>query len=430
MESLIAKLGLALAIGLLVGLERGWRERDAPDGARTAGIRTYAITGLLGGLFAALARSIEAPSVLIAGLLAFTAVFAWYNSREAIRDGDFSVTGVVAGLGVFVLGALAVAGDQRAAAAAGTALAVVLASRDLLHGLLRRISWIELRSALVLAVMTAIVLPLLPARAIDPWGGFNPQQVWLFTVLTAAISFLGYIAVRALGTTRGVLVGGLAGAVVSSTAVTVALARTAAAGANPWPLAGAATLAAAVSVLRVTGIVAIVAPSVLGVAGLAILAAVAGFAACGALYLTRGHPAGDGETVPRNPFELGPLLAFAVLFGVVSTISAAASMGSSRGMVATSAISGVFDVDVAVLSALRLLGSSADIEAVGHAVLIALATNAAGRLVVAGVTGPVRFWLPIAGASVVAGAAGFAAFAALPHFAWPGTPPILGSTLP
>lgn len=419
MEPLIARLGLSLAIGLLVGLERGWRERDAPDGARTAGIRTYAITGLLGGLLAALAQSFEAPSVLIAGLFAFTAVFAWYKSREAIHNADFSVTGVVAGLCVFVLGALAVVGDQRAAAAGGAALAALLASRDLLHGMLKRISWVELRSALVLAVMTAIVLPLLPARAIDPWGGFNPQQVWLFTVLTAAISFLGYIAVRLFGTTRGVLVGGLAGAVVSSTAVTLALARTAAAGGNPWPLAGAGTLAAAVSVLRVTGIVAIVAPSVLGVAGLAILAAVATLAACGLLFLTRGAVPANGEETPRNPFELGALLVFAVLFAVVSTISAAVSAGNSGGMVATSAITGVFDVDVAVLSALRLLGVSANTEAVGHAVLLALATNAAGRLVVAAGTGPVRFWLPIAVATVAAAALGFLALVTLPHFAWP-----------
>lgn len=425
MESLIGKLGLALAIGLLVGLERGWRERDAPDGARTAGIRTYAITGLLGGLLAALARSMETPSVLIAGLLAFTAVFAWYKSREAIHDADFSVTGVVAGMGVFVLGALAVAGDQRAAAAGGTALAVILASRDLLHGLLRRISWVELRAALVLAVMTAIILPLLPAQAVDPWGGFNPRQVWIFTVLTAAISFLGYIAVRVFGSTRGVLVGGLAGAVVSSTAVTLALARTATTGGHAWPLAGAATLAAAVSVLRVTGIVAIVAPSVLGVVGPAILSAVAILTICGGLYLTHGHLAGTGEGSPRNPFELGPLLLFAAGFAVVSTISAAAASGHAAGMVATSAVSGIFDVDVAVLSALRLLGISADIEAVGHAVLIALATNAVGRLIVAAVTGPVRFWLPLAGASVLAGAAGVAAFATLPHFALPGATPIL-----
>lgn len=419
MEPLIARLGLALAIGLLVGLERGWRERDAPDGARTAGIRTYAITGLLGGLLATLARSLEAPSMLIAGFFAFTAVFAWYKSREAIHDADFSVTGVVAGLCVFALGALAIVGDQRAAAAGGAALAALLASRDLLHGLLKRISWVELRSALVLAVMTAIVLPLLPARAIDPWGGFNPQQVWLFTVLTAAISFLGYIAVRLFGTTRGVLVGGLAGAVVSSTAVTLALARTAAAGGNTWPLAGAGTLAAAVSVLRVTGIVAIVSPSVLGVSGLAILGAVATLVACGLLFLTRGVVPANGEETPRNPFELGALLAFAVLFAVVSTISAAVSSGNASGMVATSAITGVFDVDVAVLSALRLLGVSADMEAVGHAVLLALATNAGGRLIVAAGTGPVRFWLPIAVATVAAVALGFLALVTLPHFAWP-----------
>lgn len=419
MDALILQLGLALAIGLLVGLERGWRERDAPDGARTAGIRTYGISGLFGGLVQALALRLEAPSVLIAGLVVFTAVLTWFKTRESMHDGDFSATGVVAGLGVFVLGALSVAGEQVAAAAGGAVLAAVLASRDLLHGVVKQITWLELRSALVLAAMTAIVLPLLPTRAIDPWGGFIPQQVWLFTVLTAAISFLGYIAVRLFGTTRGVLVGGLAGAVISSTAVTLALARTAAAGGNPWPLAGAATLAAGVSVLRVTGIVAIVAPAVLGVVGLSILAAVASFLISGALFLTRGPVPAEGEQMPRNPFDLGALLAFATLFAIVSTISAAVSAGSSGGMVATSAITGTFDVDVAVLSALRLLGLSADLETVGHAVLLALLTNAAGRLFVAAGTGPVRFWLPVAAATLVAAGLGYLAFLTLPHFVWP-----------
>ena len=111
-----------------------------------------------------------------------------------------------------------------------------------------------------------------------------------------------------------------------------------------------------------------------------------------------------------------------MFFAVVSTISAALSIGSSRGMVATSAISGIFDVDVAVLSALRLLGQSASAEAVGHAVLLALASNAAGRLCVAIATGPVRFWLPYASATIVAAALGYTAFAALPHFVWPGVP--------
>jgi hypothetical protein len=131
MDPLIARLGLALAIGLLVGLERGWQERDAPAHSRTAGIRTFGISGLLGGILAALADALDAVSVLVGGFIAFAAIFAWYKAREAAHDEDYSVTAVIAGLGVFALGALSVAGDYRAAAAGGAALAAVLASREL-----------------------------------------------------------------------------------------------------------------------------------------------------------------------------------------------------------------------------------------------------------------------------------------------------------
>jgi uncharacterized membrane protein (DUF4010 family) len=417
MDPLIARLGLALAIGLLVGLERGWRERDAPDRSRTAGIRTFGISGLLGGVFAALADALDAVSVLVGGFVVFAMVFALYKAREAAHDEDFSVTGVVAGLGVFALGALAVAGDYRAAAAGGTALAAVLASREVLHGLLRRLTWIELRSALILAAMTAIVLPLLPNRTIDPWGGFNPWEIWFFTVLTASISFAGYVAVRVLGETRGLLVSSLAGAVVSSTAVTVALARNAKAGGNPLPLAGAASLAAMVSVLRVCAIMLIIEPRVFATVGLATLAAAVSFAACGAVLLMRSHEQGAGGAPARNPFELGPLLLFALLFAIVATASAAlaAHFGGS-GLLATSVLSGTFDVDVAVLSALRLVKQSIPAEAAGQAVVAALAANAIGRLSLAAFAGPVRFWLPLAGATLLAAATGYGALALLPDF--------------
>lgn len=224
-EHLILRLGLALVIGLLVGLERGWRERDEPEGSRTAGFRTYGLSGFLGGILAAVSGALDGGVILAAGFLAFAGVFAWFQARELERDEEYSVTSVVAALGVFALGALAVAGDYRAAAAGGVALAGVLASREALHGLLRRISWVELRSTLLLAGMTAIGLSLLPNRTIDPWGGVNPWEIWFFTVLTAAISYAGYIAIRILGPGKGVLISGLAGAIVSSTAVTVAFAR-------------------------------------------------------------------------------------------------------------------------------------------------------------------------------------------------------------
>lgn len=418
MDPLILALAIAVAIGLLVGLERGWREREAPDGGRTAGIRTFAISAFLGGIITALALKLNAPSIFVVGYLAFATVFAGYHLRESVRNRTYSVTTVVAAQAVFGLGALSVAGDHHTAAAGGAALAAILASRDLLHGLLKRLSWVELRSALVLAVMTVIVLPILPARPIDPWGGFNPQQVWLFTVLTAAISFLGYIAARALGTTRGVLVTALAGAVISSTAVTVSLARAAKSGSSSSPLAGAAMLAAAVSVMRVAAIVLIVAPSLLEIIGVAIFVATVSLIVFAFIFLSRHAIAASDTTQPtRNPFDLGPLMLFALLFAIVSTTSAFLSARYSNGLVATSVVSGTFDVDVAVLSALRLLGGTTAKEIVAHAVLAALFTNALGRLFVAGVTAPpVRFWLPLAMATTVAAAIGYAAFVLAPHF--------------
>lgn len=410
MDPLIARLGLALAIGLLVGLERGWQERDAPDHSRTAGIRTFGISGLLGGILAALADALDAVSVLVGGFIGFAAIFAWYKAREAVHDEDFSVTAVIAGLGVFALGALSVAGDYRAAAAGGAALAAVLASREVLHGLLRRLTWIELRSALILAVMTAIVLPLLPNRTMDPWGGFNPWEVWFLTVLMASISFAGYVAVRVLGTTRGLLVSSLAGAVVSSTAVTMALARNATSASNPRPLAGAASLAAMVSVLRVCAVVLIVEPSVFAAVGIPAIAASLVFAACGAFLLARAGEDHKSGALTRNPFELGPLLLFALLFAVVATASAAlAAQFGGRGLLASSTLAGTFDVDVSVLSALRLVKQSIPIETVGQAVLAALAANAIGRLSLAVFAGPVRFWLPLAGATLIAVLAGYGA---------------------
>jgi uncharacterized membrane protein (DUF4010 family) len=407
MDTLIARLGLALAIGLLVGLERGWQERDAPDRSRTAGIRTFGISGLLGGVMAALAAVLGAASVLVGGFIGFAAIFALYKAREAARDDDFSVTSVIAGLGVFALGALAAVGDYRAAAAGGAALAAILASRQVLHGLLRRLTWPELRSALTLAVMTAVVLPLLPNRTIDPWGGFNPWEIWFLTVLMASISFAGYVAVRALGNARGLLVSSLAGAIVSSSAVTLALARNAVSAANARPLAGAASLAAMVSLLRVCAVVLIIEPRVLGNMALPALAAALAFAISGAVLLAGGDGNDERGAIARNPFELGPLLLFALAFAVVSTASVAlAAHFGGRGLLATSALAGSFDVDVSVLSALRLVQHSVPVEIVSEAVLGALAANAAGRLLLAIVSGPVRFWLPLAAATLSAATTG------------------------
>ncbi len=402
-DSLLARLATALAIGLVVGVERGWQFRDEPDGARVAGIRTYALSGLLGGVAVAIAQALESPLVFAAGLLAFTAIAGVFQLRDAAQRGTVSATAAIAAIAVFALGALAVLGETLAAGAAGVAMAGVLASREVLHNLLRKLTWIELRSALLLLAMTLIVLPLLPNRTIDPWGGVNPWQVWFFTVLIAAVSYAGYVTVRLMGPSRGLAATALIGAIVSSTAVTVAFGRRAKAG-EPWqPLAGGAALAAMVSVLRVVIIVAVANPALVVEMVVPATAAAFTFGASGALMLWRTRTITAGADHLGNPIDFAALLLFGVVFVVVGAASAAltGSLGAG-GLTLTSAFAGVFNIDVAALTTSQLAGSAVPLADGARAVLLALAFNAGGRLVAAVAMGPVRYWLFLAGASALA----------------------------
>ncbi|CAN7661407.1 MgtC/SapB family protein [Neorhizobium sp. LjRoot104] len=406
MNQVIASLGLALAIGLLVGLERGWRERDAPAGSRTAGIRTFGISGLLGGVMGALSSVLQGSFVFPVGFLVFALTFIVFKLREAEQDDDYSVTAVVAALVVFALGGLAVAGDPVAAAAGGAALAATLASREILHGFLKQLTWVELRSALMLAVMTAVVLPILPNHTIDPWGGLNPWEVWFFTVLTASLSFVGYIAVRTFGSRKGMLLSALAGAIVSSTAVTLVLAQSAKVNTGSRWLAGAAALAGMVSILRVVGLVSFVAPRMILDVGPAAAVAAVAFAGLGATLVLWPQGGSGVEIGAENPFEIAPLLFFAGLFAATVTVSAVlvVHFGDS-GLLATVTLSGIVDVDVAVLTALRGASEATPSKAVSQAILAAMAANAFGRVALAATVGPIGFSARLAaitGAAVAA----------------------------
>ncbi|MFG1479421.1 DUF4010 domain-containing protein [Xanthobacter sp. V4C-4] len=413
MDQLIFRLAVSLAVGLLVGVERGWRERGEAEGRRTAGIRTYALIGLLGGVSAALAQALESPAVLIVAGLSAGGLFAAFKYREMAHDGDYSVTSIIAALLVFALGALAVVGDTSVAAAAAIAVTALLAAREMLHALLRHLTWPELRSALLLLGMTVIVLPLLPDHAIDPFDSINPRQIWLFMVLTATISFAGYVAVKVVGPQKGVLFSALGGAMVSSTAVAIAFARRASAGEPAGRLAGGAALAAMVSVLRVLVICAVVRPELLASLGPAAVAAAAGFGIVGALLMRRG--AGEpGGSSPGNPIDIGPLAAFAALFGTVSAISGILlKLVGPGSLYVVSAVAGLVDVDVPSLNASRLAGNGLSYESAAVCILIALGMNGVGRIVFAAAGGTAAFTLRFALATAVAAGAALAVVLAL-----------------
>jgi hypothetical protein len=222
----IQHLAVALAIGLMIGIERGWKQREEAEGERAAGLRTLALAGLLGGVWGALARSFGAWGVLALGLAfaVFTAAIVLFRWREIEHAKSYGATTAVAAMLAFSLGAFAMV-DMVAAAAAGVATAMLLALKTALHGWLERLTWEELRAGLVLLAMTVILLPILPDREIGPLGALNPHEIWLMTITIAVLSFAGYVAIRVAGAERGVVLSGLAGGLVSSTAVTLTMAK-------------------------------------------------------------------------------------------------------------------------------------------------------------------------------------------------------------
>lgn len=384
------RLAMALGVGFLVGVERGWRHRDAPDETRAAGLRTHALIGLLGGVAGALIPAVGDVG-FVALTLAFAGAFITFKVRESIRDDDVSVTGTVAGLMVFALGVYSMLGDLRVAAAVGVTLAGLLAFKDALHGWLERVTWKELRSALLILGATFIALPLLPDRAIDPWQAMNPRELWLLTILVAGASFAGYVAVRVLGNDIGVLAGSAAGALVSSTVVTAELGRRVKKGETHAMVGGAAAaIAAAISVGRVIALLAATAMPVMPEAGPALLAAVLVF--LGAAFVLRHFDRENGSAQSaqklRSPLDLGSVFQFAAFLGAVIVIGRIiADAYGQAGLLPFAATAGLADVDAVTLAAGSLVRGGLEPAIGAHAVLIAVFMNTLAKGVIAVVTG-------------------------------------------
>jgi uncharacterized membrane protein (DUF4010 family) len=214
-------LGVALAIGLLIGVERGWAERDEEEGTRVAGVRTFALIGLLGGAAALVAQPLGALLPAL-GLVALAGLFATAHVIHArTRPDQLGITVPVAGLLTFVLGALAAAGETAVAAAGAVVTALLLSSKPILHHWLGTLRRRELSAGLQLLLLSVVVLPLLPDQGYGPWQTLNPYRIWWMVVLIAAMSFVGYFAVKEVGARRGAVFTGLFAGLASSTALTL-----------------------------------------------------------------------------------------------------------------------------------------------------------------------------------------------------------------
>jgi uncharacterized membrane protein (DUF4010 family) len=404
-EELFRRLAVALAIGLLIGLERGWRTREERDHQRTAGLRTFALTGLLGGICGLLSMA-SSPLVLGAGLLAYAAALISFSYLEAAAEKNFSVTSVVAGILTFSLGAYATLGNETVAVGAGVAMAILLALREPLHSWVRTVTWSEIRSVLVLLAMSFLLLPVLPNRPIDPWQVLNPAEIWLLAILIAAISFAGYVAVRVLGERNGIAVAAIAGGLASSTATTLSFARLSREHVESTRLlAGGVLLAGVTMLVRILMLVGVLKYELLERLFWPLVAAacVLLLSAAALLWVKGTQSTEQPKLQIRNPFELTTVLALAALIAVISLIAklVAGSIGNA-GLFVLAAVSGIADVDALTLSMARLAGLQVGAGDAANAILIAATVNTLSKAGMAGFVGGARLGRIVGIASAVA----------------------------
>jgi uncharacterized membrane protein (DUF4010 family) len=415
---LTINLVVALAIGLLIGLEREWRKQDeAGEASRRIGIRTFGIFGLMGGLAGSLQAAFGpwlAPATLIALTLLLVA------DRRSEGGSGFGalaedMTTLVAAITTVLLGLLAATGAVELAVAAAVVVVALLYMKRTLHGAVGRLTETELKATVRFLVISLVVLPILPNQDFGPYRFFNPRDTWLLVVLISALSFIGYFAIRYLGAALGCIATGLFGGLVSSTATTITFAKLA--GDQPAQgrmLATGVVIANAVMAARILVVAGLLAP------GLALaLALPMGFFMLTALGMVvlmwrSGEKAGAGSVGGEslgldNPFELRQAIKFALLLAAIGLAEKFLSdqFGTS-GLLVLAAIAGLADVDAITISVARSAGSGAALAPLVAAVLIAAGSNTVVKGAIAARSGGVfaRWAVGALGVMSVAAAAG------------------------
>ncbi len=404
------ELGVALLLGALIGIERGWVAREREWGERVAGVRTHALVGLLGGIAALLAESLTRwafPLIFLA--MAIIALVAYRERMEQSRD--YSISGLVGLLLTFCFGALAVAVDLALATACAVVTALILDNKREIHGLLHKLQANELDAGLKLLLISVVVLPLLPNEDMGPGGVLNPYEIWWLVVLIASISFVGYFAVRLGGTEKGILFTGLFAGLSSSTALTLQYARQAQRDPSLSPMLAAGILLACGTMLpRILLYAALVGPTLLP--QLTVPVAVMGVTLyLPALWLWRRHRRALKADRPmtQNPLELRLALMLGALLATVMLLGEwlQAWLGSA-GIFLLSAVSGIADVHAITLSLSRLALTSIEAHTAMLGIVLAASVNNLFKVVLTATAGNARLSRYIAWPMLASATAGLA----------------------
>jgi uncharacterized membrane protein (DUF4010 family) len=410
----LERLGVALALGLLIGMERGWERRDMPEGSRVAGFRTFGIITLLGAVTTLLSPDSMLPFTAAFVVLGMAMALGYW--RESSRWADISLTTTITALLALGLGALAGKGEFVVATSTAVVVTLLLGFKPELHHLLQRIEREELLATLRLLLISVVILPILPDHGFGPWQAVNPYRLWWLVVLVAALSYAGYFGIKLLGRERGVMVSSVLGGLASSTAVAVNLSRL---GHNKPAqqalLASGVTIASATMFPRILVMAAVVAPDLaIALAGPLLAAALAAFALGGwQVWRLSDRSIDSGEQLElRNPLSLRFAIEFGALLALIMLMARGFAIWlGGRGLLVVGAISGLADVDAITVSTASMYHAGhAALPAAGGAILIAAAVNTVVKAVLAGAVGGLRMGLYVSGSLVAALAAGAAAW--------------------
>ena len=386
---IVRGLGVSLGLGLIVGIERGWQARSAEEGARVAGLRTFGLIGLGGGICGLLSREFGGGGFALAGLILAVGVNSIAQWRLPSRFTHAGVTTIFAVLVTYSVGVLAALGHEAAAASGAVATAVLLGLKPKLHGWLRTLEEKELFAVLQILVISVVVLPLLPNRGFGPYAALNPFEIWWMVVLVSGLSFLGYFLVKILGPGRGLGVAALCGGLVSSTAITLSFARLCARRPELGPLLSVGiVLASSIMFVRIMVIVAVVQVSLLAYVAPTMTAMAAAGLGVAAWRWRRTAPADTPAQPVSNPLDVGPALVFGLVLGLVLLLSHwLTDLFGASGVYALSLASGIADVDAITLSLSRIAVSETAPSVAALGIVIAALANTVTKAILSGAIG-------------------------------------------
>ncbi len=378
--------GTALLLGALLGIER--EKRNAREGGGIAGLRSFILLSQMGAIGGFLALKLAMPWILAAVIVAVAAMLtAGYVVAARTKPENLGVTTEFAAIVCCLLGALCTTGHREIAIGLGVTTAALLAYKNPLHQIIGRLHWDDVLVGMRLLLATFIVLPLLPDRAVDPWGAINPYKLWLLVLLISSLSLVGYVATRWLGGGHGTAITGASGGLVSSTAVTLTFVKQS----HERPgdgvqLVGGILLAWGVMFARVLVTATIVHPPLFGAMVIPFVAMTLAAGGAALWCLRRGtRAAAAADTVPlKNPFSLLAAGKFALVFAAVQLLL---RLGQTylpgQGVYVIAGLAGLTDVDAITLSMAQDAKTTTD--GLGVAVVAIAVATTSNTLVKAGV---------------------------------------------